>query len=433
MNTLGTKYVVEDLLEILEYITNSYIEIAPKAHQGRLYLVIGSKNTGVGMTSDLKVASSARKVAKFTLKLINQVLLNPNDKVRSRQLTRIYSFLPFISYYPHSSSRAARAEIRKIEKQAKQQPIIKLGVTSSNIEKQAGQQLIIKSRVTFNNVEENSKDYGKYRHVSKTKMTEEGDPLVTERSSTFEVYKRRQIERQEIEAKERGDQQISHFDKLIERASLTPEQVKQAFRIDLEREVSAPMALQHIVGSFDRVLDHYLDEIQKGESTASDVFTKFHSLLKEYIVDTNTETIMLDRALFRDIMGNRVKDGMKAKGPPSSFPFDTEEVKMLIEEYHEGSWQEMKNEKGEVTNPKELTYQNIQTQVDQEGKCEMDQIEAGLDKVLKHPSFEKILQRVFDEVGGLSSTIEPESSFLEEEGEHSPLNTKQLMTIIPDF
>jgi hypothetical protein len=414
MNVLDSERVVEDLLEILRCITNSYTEIAPKADQGRLYLVIGSKNTGVGVTSDLKVASSARKVAEFTLKLLNQVILNPNDKVRSRQLSRIYSFLPFISYYPHSSSRAARAEICKIEKQAKSQPIIKLGVT-------------------FNNIEENSKDYGKYRHVSKTKMTEEGDPLVTERSSTFEAYKRRQIERQEIEARERGDQQISHFDKLIEVSRLTTEQVKQAFRIDLEREVSAPMALQHLIGSFDRVLDHHLDKIEKGESTANEVYTKFHSLLKESIVDTNTETIRLDRALFRDIMGNRVKDGMKAKGPPSSFPFDTEEVKMLIEEYHKGSWQETKNEEGEVINPKTLTYQNIQTQVDQDGKCEMDHIEAGLDKVLKHPSFEKILQRVFDEVGRLGSTIEPEFSFLEEEGEHSPLDTKQLMTIIPDF
>jgi hypothetical protein len=142
---------------------------------------------------------------------------------------------------------------------------------------------------------------------------------------------------------------------------LTIDQVTAGFRkeININFYGSSERALEFVERAFYEAVNETAEEIKNGKIGVEDAILRVEEKIGDYMIKNNRETIEVDREAFRDLMGSLAKAGIGNKSPH----LHSEQLKRLIQEYDNGTWQDEKDENGEATHLRKIEIENLSPQL----------------------------------------------------------------------
>jgi len=277
--------------------------------QGRLYLVIDARTNTIGLTSDKRHASSLKEVAGWINEFAQKTL---------------------------SSGPATREEINDLRARCH---VLVESLPKTRLQKIAGVLFGYKTakeaiqQVGYA-IDDHLSSYGKVQK-SRT-LVDFSDPKNPIKSTREMDKSLSYADYGERQAKLKSDVR-NNFEKTKDLEEIDQEDITGAFNDELAfglyPKFPADRNMHRLAtGAFEDLLDQFSED-KRGLSPA-ELLTNFKSQLRAAIEKRNHVRESVGRDTFRDLMGNKVKDG---KGKPAD-DIDLNSVKQLIQEYNDGTW-----------------------------------------------------------------------------------------------
>jgi hypothetical protein len=179
------------------------------------------------------------------------------------------------------------------------------------------------------------------------------------------------------------EEEINQFEKIKESVHLDSEDISKAFGIELNKALGKTKwskgAIRFITESFDHVLEQVVNQVEVGTLSSEQEIKKFHEIFIEYLNSRNRETIELDREMFRDMVGERVIDGI-GRSTIEDIDVRSTEFQQLVKDYNDQTWKTGENKS--LT----LIYMN------EEDFSKMNEV---LNKVINNQDFKAVIDHLF--------------------------------------
>lgn len=301
---------IKDINFVLEWALHS-------KSSKRLYVVIDPRTNSIGLTQNKKLATPTKKIAIWVNQFSKQAVQNNSvDRSALRSLNdRLF-------------------EVGKMFKNSK-------GFFQKIIDRIFGDKISKDIDETYVGIEKRLATYGMQKRpkffveFDKAGKREKKSHKDMEQTLSYEKHA------QNIKAdKLKQDGIIDHFEKVKNLEDPSAQDITRAFNDQFSKVFDAKWAPEKaaymlVTSVFDDLLQEDSDLIET--MSPEETLSWFKKQLLLNIVAKNSETLVMDRDTFRDLMGNKVKDGMGNK-IPESIDTGSSQVRKLIKEYNENSW-----------------------------------------------------------------------------------------------
>lgn len=345
----ANRYNAQNIDEINKALEQTVQSRKQAGKTGHIYMRIDSKNQQIELTTDKKLASSMISINHFFYKYSKQVAEDrsiPRIEVKNLRHNFIHLSKAYVDKERSFFGKIFYIFSSYIAKFLRNETVYKLDQHLHNY--QAGEQTL---------------RYDKYaENIVNEKMAAEAN--------------------------------INQFNKIKNNDYLNINLISKAFERELNKDIKTVFSrdkasFEYILGCFDDLLNQLSTQVEQGGITSQGAVNQFEAYLATQLLAKNTEHLEVDRETFKDLVGKRVDGGIGSKIPVSLGM--TKEIKDLIAEYNDDTWVDKKDEKGEVINPRTITYDRIEE--DQMGK-----ISNALSKIINNEDFKATLVNYFSQV-----------------------------------